>query len=350
MLRMKKHLLVTFDYELYLGKRSGSVADCMIEPTSRMIAAMKPYGIRSIFFVDTTYLMRLKEHAAEHSACRDDFRMISDQLIQLVDEGHYVFPHVHPHWIDAEYVSSTNQWQLENTRKYRFHDIGAQEKTLVFDGSVSLLSEIIHTKHPEYPIDSYRAGGWCIQPFSDFQPFFNRNNIRYEFSVLPGFYQFSDAQQFDFTLAPNKNIYRFGDDVCLEKPDGPFTQFTISSVQVPVIYKLSEKVFLKLLYKVTGDHTLGKGQGQPSKDLVNKTPAAGGGYNITDSDWERVSIELLNSVKLPLYLQFAERNDYMHFISHPKMITRHNQRVFSRFLEKLFSRHEVETDFRKMIS
>lgn len=349
MMRMKKHLLITFDYELYLGKRSGSVADCMIEPTSRLIAAMKPYGIRSVFFVDTTYLIRLKEQAARHTSCANDFRMISDQLLHLVDEGHYVFPHIHPHWIDAEYVPSTNQWQLENTTKYRFHDISEQEKSMVFDGSISLLSEIIHGKHPGYPIDSFRAGGWCIQPFSDFLPYFNSNNIRYEFSVLPGFYQFSDAQQFDFTQAPGKNRYRFHEDVCIEQPDGPFTQFTISSVHVPVLYKLSEKVLLKLLYKLTGDHTLGKGQGQPSKDLVNKTPAAGG-YNITDSDWERVSIELLNAVKLPLYLQFAERNDYMHFISHPKMITRHNIRMFTRFLDNLFGRQGVETDFRKMIS
>src|ERR1700739_3552615 len=101
----KKNILFTFDYELFLGKKSGSVNRCVLEPTQKLLAIFSEYKISgAIFFVDTTWLIRLKEVAFNNSAAKKDFEKIVEQLRDVVSRGHYVFPHLHPHWINASYL------------------------------------------------------------------------------------------------------------------------------------------------------------------------------------------------------------------------------------------------------
>ncbi len=346
---MRKNLLITFDYELYLGNRSGTIDDCMIAPTRHLLEVMERYKIRAVFFVDTTYLLRLKEQSLVHEACAADFQNVANQLQELVEKGHYVFPHIHPHWLDAQYLADINQWRLNDVSKYRFHKISAADKSKIFDGSVQLLSEILHPKFPSYKINAYRAGGWCIQPFSDFIPYFEKHDIKYEFSVFSGVYQFTDAQYFDFSTAPDKPVYRFNTDVCTEVPDGKFIQFNISSIDIPPSLTLVNKIWIKILNKLPGNHGINRGEGQPSRLLSGMQPAAVSGHDLSHPGKERICVEDLSAVKLGAYLAFLDKNPYMHFISHPKMITSHNLSVFNKFLKKSLEKYEVETDFHQMI-
>jgi hypothetical protein len=345
----RKQILVTFDYEMFLGNRSGSVDDCMIVPTRKLMAIMKRFGVKALFFVDTVCLLQLKRNAVSYSASEIDFSKVTAQLKELVAAGHDIFPHIHPHWLDAVYIPETNEWKLNNTRLYRFHNVSETDQRILFTKSVELLKEIVHTQKPDYHVSGYRAGGWCIQPFSDFLPLFRENNILYEFSVLKDFYQFTDAQYFDFSETPHKDIYRFSDDICREDPSGSLTQFTISSLHIPPYISLLNKLFLKIRYNLTGDHTFLKGEGQPSVEIHGLNPVSPHGKHLGTSSWERVSVELLTSVKLNCYLDFLKNHPFMHFISHPKMVTAHNLYVFDKFLYKAFDQYEIETDFRNMI-
>ncbi len=345
---MQKQLLITFDYELYLGNRSGTINDCMIEPTNQLLEVMKVYGIKSVFFVDTTYLLRLKEQSQTTEACRIDFETIANQLRTLVREGHYVFPHIHPHWLNAEYLTESNQWKLNNTRNYMFKNITKEEQAFVFDGSMALLKDILLSEFPDYEINAFRAGGWSIQPFTNFIPFFEKHHIKYEFSVLGGFYQFTDAQFFDFSNAPIKAIYKFKDDVCIEDPNGPFIQYNISSININSGLSFLNKIWLKVQSNLLNDDTFHKGEGQPSKVVGTNFPLSPLGKDLSNTEWERVAVELLTIVKMWSYLEFFEHNKYMHFISHPKMITNHNLTVFDKFLNNVFEKYPIETDFRMM--
>jgi len=346
---MQKKLLITFDYELFLGAESGSVDDCMIDPTRKIIGLLNKYGIHAVFFVDTVYLLRLKEMSSEFNRCREDFEKVSKQLSDLVSMGHYVYPHLHPHWLDAKYFSEKNYWVLNNTARYRFHNISETERDEIFSNSIHLLNSIIHPKNSTYKIEGHRAGGWSIQPFTDFKSHYEKHNITYDFSVMSGFYQFTDAQYFDFTNAPEKSVYRFSSDICSEDPSGPFVQFGISSHRINAVTNFVNKIWLKYQYKILKDHTFENGIGQAAKEVNGTFPVSSNGRNLTNTEWERISIELLTSVKLGKYLRFLESSDYMHFISHPKMITNHNLSIFDKFLEKVFEKYSIETDFHLMI-
>ena len=63
---------------------------------------------------------------------------------------------------------------------------------------------------------------------------------------------------------------------------------------------------------------------------------------------EMISIELLNLMKLREYKIFLEKNSYMHFISHPKMISLHNLKTFERFLKYAISKYILITDFNQL--
>lgn len=347
---MQKKLLITFDYELFLGNRSGNIRECLLEPTNKIIDVIDRFNAKAVFFVDTTYLLTLKKNFDKYAVCQNDFNTVASQLQDLIKRGHYVFPHIHPHWLDAVYLEKTNEWQLNSLAHYRFHNTPGKDREFVFDESIKVLKEIILPVKPDYLINAYRAGGWCIQPFSDFQPFFKKHNFKYEFSVLGNIYLFSNVQYFDFSEAPVKEIYRFEDDVILENTNGQFTEFNISSIKIGSGLKFRNKILLKILHKLFNDQSYSRGEGQKASRLegeIKQRPLRG--HDINDSDYERVAIELLTAVKMKTYWDFFKEHNYMHFISHPKMLINHHIKMFDKFLGRAFSCFEVETDFKKML-
>lgn len=47
----EKQILFTFDYELFLGSKSGSVKNCMLEPTKNVVAILNKNNVKGIFLL-----------------------------------------------------------------------------------------------------------------------------------------------------------------------------------------------------------------------------------------------------------------------------------------------------------
>ncbi len=344
-MKTKKQLLLTFDYELFLGKKSGSVSQCCIEPTALLLALMKKYDLKGVFFVDTSYLVTLQNYIQNPNTdpktkqnLQTDFNAIAQQLTQMHTQGHSVFPHIHPHWLDANYDPTTHFWQLNNTQKYRFNALDQTQKNTLFEQSIQILKQILGQNAC---IDAYRAGGWCIQPFADFKPFFEQSNIKYDMSVLRNLKNMTTAQYYDFTQIPQKNIYHFENDVCTENQNGKFKQLSISTLNINKKIIFLNKIFEKVNSKL-GNRSFGNGIGVESKPLEPSTTEV---QKI--ASLEMVSAELLNALKLPIYKHFLDRNEYMHFISHPKMLTKHNLYCLDTFLNYATKKYQIKTNFRQ---
>ena len=347
---MKKNLLLTFDYELVLGPRSGQPIESIIEPTELIRKIINPKGIKAIFFVDTTYLITLEKYTNRFAACAADLKIISDQIKQLIIDGHYIFPHIHPHWLDAEYDSIKHQFNLSEVKKYRFHNLEEKDREYVFRESFRILNTIINSVDAKYQINGFRAGGWSIQPFSDFKPYFERFGIKYDFSIMAGLYQFSNAQYFDFSNAPNKPIYAFNNEASLEDRNGNFIQVSSSILSINSVYNKADKIHRKILFKLLNDHTYKRGIGQQSKRLQDVLPISESGVSTSDNSKEPASVELMSIVKMPLYNKFIEQNDFMHFVSHPKMLSRHNLKTLDKFLTSIFNKYTIESDYLKIVA
>lgn len=337
-----KLVLFTFDYELFLGKRSGNVKDCLIVPTTKLLHLLNGFGYKGIFFIDTIYLCRLKEISSHYPAADQDYRAIREQLGQLLKDGHYIFPHIHGHWLDGEYLPDKNEWTLQNNRFYHFASLPIIKQEQLFDDSINMLCSIAENKQPGFRLDTYRAGGWSIQPFKYFEPNFERHGIRNDFSVIPGKCLFSDAQGFDFRSAPeDKPIYKFSDDVCTEDENGPYTEWTISTLPMTGTQKWIDFRIGGLLHRLRITTSI---KGSTVSSHIRGEGDAFDGGNTTRYT---ASFEGLNQYRIWRYLKLIRNSNYFHFISHPKLLNDFELKMMESLFRKLKKLRHVETDFRK---
>ncbi len=325
----RRNVIFSFDYELYLGAKSGSTDNCVLKPVSELIRILGRYKVRAVFFIDTTWLIKLKEISSRSKKAETDFYNVVSQIRELVKAGHYLFPHLHPHWLNACYLEDVNQWRLTDYSKYHFHSLNMEEREFLFSSSVAILNEIIVPIQPDYRPTGYRAGGWSIEPFSDFEPFFRKYGIINDFSKIE-----------------NCTPYPFSGNL-MKDNRGEFAEFPISKVKLPIINEYLNRLLLKYLW-IMNDRGTGDGKGAPEgKYQSNKLQ----GNNETNmQQGEMAAIELLTRAKLHAYLKYLKSNPYMQFIAHPKMLSRHNLNVFQLWMNSAFHRFDIETDFMKMLN
>lgn len=342
-----RHLLLTFDYELYLGKRSGSVQNCILTPTAKLLEVLKQNNFtKAIFFVDTTYLKRLTE--STEPACQTDLQQVKNQLIEILKNGHYIFPHLHPHWRDAVYDSIINQWRLESTEHYRLHTISETERDELFSFSIQLITDLMAKANVNYKIDSYRAGGWCLQPFTILKPHFEKYGLINDFSVLRGFKITGKNIFYDFSVTPRQNIYSFSNEVEKMDEHGKFTEVVISTLSI----SNKNRFFNKFLHKYMW-YTKNRSFGDGFSAVDGETSVIKSIQNMekeTIDKAEMVSIELLTYYTKSAYKNYLAENDFMHFISHPKMVSKHNLDSLNDFLAYANANFDLNTDYKNMIN
>jgi hypothetical protein len=340
----EKLLLFTFDYELFLGEKSGTVQQCLVTPTDQLIFCLDKYAFKAIFFIDTVYILHLKEIAEKHTAAKTDLDSIINQLVKIVKSGHEIHPHIHPHWMDAIYHPESNEWNLSEKKHYTFASLSDDKQFQLFNESVSFLKSVLEMANANQPIDSYRAGGWSIQPFEKFRPWFIQYGIKNEWSVIPGKYQISDAHGFDFREAPIvRKIYRFDTDPCHSNAKGPFTEWTISSIAMNRFEKWID-------FKVSGLlQRLGKRPAFKGKTVTSVITEQGD--NRIRKYQKRIiaSFEGLNPFTLRKYLSAIRKAPYFQFISHPKLISPYEFTMIEKLFTKLKKGNNIKTDFREAI-
>ncbi len=334
-------LLLTFDYELFLGKDSGSAEECMILPTEKILEVLQTNQVKgAVFFVDTTYLLKLKEYANTFTKVKEDLEAIANQIKKIVSLGHYVFPHIHPHWEDAIYLENTNKWDLSNNVKYKFSSISNELKDSMFSKSIEILSSIIHPIVPDFKFDAYRAGGYSIQPFSDFKKYFDKHNIKYEFSVLKDFYELGNnyGRFFDFRNITHLNYYKFNNIITQVDYTGNFVEFTISSIRLTKIQIFLNRINLKIGDTFLRRYYFGKGVGAEFSEVVK-----------TSSSFQIASFEFSTIVKFNKMWKKFKSESYLQTITHPKMMSEYDLKMLDKFIKKATNEYkEVCFDFREI--
>ena len=227
-----------------------------------------------------------------------------------------------------------------NDSKYAFESLTEQERENIFERTMNLLKEILSKASKSFLPDGYRAGGLYIQPFSSFKKYFDKYGIRYEFSVLKNAAGELENQNIQFNFSGvEKNIYRFSNDIVQEDKSGAYTQFALQFVDVPLVPRLLNSIFYRLFSK-TENHQM-HGDGISTSNKIYST--AKNKFSST----ETFSVEMLNEIKLPLYLKEAKQNNYLHLLSHPKLVSDYNLQQFDNLLKKLIALGNTEFDFKK---
>ena len=223
-LAMSKLLVMTFDYELFLGTSSGSVKKSLIEPVNEILSVLNEGNAKGIFFIDAAFLLVLKKN--KHASLIE----ISDQIRRIVKCGNDVGLHIHPQWLDA-YERNDETWGFRSYDRYRIHSLNKEELLKLISDGKSLIEEIVNAVKPGYRIRAFRAGGWCVQPFLHISEALYENGITFDFSVKPGmsktelknrFYDFSNVEK-------GRSFWRFSNDPCIEDKTGRFIEIPLST-------------------------------------------------------------------------------------------------------------------------
>jgi len=214
-------VFLTFDYELFFGEKSGSVEKCIIEPTNQLIKIAQKHAVKLTFFVDCGHLYMLQKNKNKFKALEKDFESISGQLKELISLGHECALHIHPHWEDA--IFDGEEW-IFDVKRYKLSDFPIEEIKNIFIKYKKVLEDLTGVS-----TSVFRAGGWCIQPFDKIESAFKKTGIKLDSTVFPGGFLNSDTHFYDFGKAPDKELWKFSDDVCKEDKNGIFLELPISS-------------------------------------------------------------------------------------------------------------------------
>lgn len=235
---MKKKVILSYDYELFFGERSGTVQKSLIEPTNSILDAMDKVGFKGNFFIDVLMFKYLAQNTDERS--KNDLKMLEEQLRDMLERGHRIELHLHPHWVDAKY-NGDGTWNFDDFHHYSLSSFSEESIVSMFVEGVDYLNRIGSEVIPNYKVCAFRAGGWAVQPFIKLKKAFVLAGIRIDSSSARGIYVQNDNSSYDFRTMPQKDTYSFENDVCTEDPNGSYIEVPISTYHRPFICSIVHK-------------------------------------------------------------------------------------------------------------
>lgn len=320
-------ILFTLDYELFLGARTGTVQRCLVEPMSSLTAIGDKYGVKFTLFVDATYLCALKKYREQFPALSVDYSAIVAHLQELSGRGHDIQLHIHPQWAYSTY--NGQEWIMD-AEHYKLSDLAWEDARAIFFASKKELEDIVRK-----PVVAYRAGGYSAQPTEMLVKLFNENGVKVDSSVYPGAYYSSQQQQYDYRSCPNKDLYRFEKDICIEDPKGSFVEVPISTLRVsPLFYW---KLVLTKIFKSEAHKSFGNGVPvQATKESITKRLTR---FSDALATIDGYKISYLRAA----YCKSKKRHNIFCVIGHPKATTPYSLKRFERFCKQLCSQNTFIT-------
>lgn len=245
-------ILLTFDYELFLGSKTGTVDNCLVHPMNLYLEAVRPYGVHFTIFVDAAYLYMMKKYSDKYACIAEDYQKIGRHLCWLHQQGHDIQLHIHPQWYFSTFDGE--EWHLDK-KHYKLSDVPQNEMERLMVESKKLLDDIVSKK-----TIAFRAGGFSAQPTTLLAGLFEKTGLWIDSSVCPGEYYDSECQRYDYRRVERKELYRFEADICQEQEKGGFTEIPLSMYRVTPLFhwrllvvRLLEKVTKRTVHKTYGD-------------------------------------------------------------------------------------------------
>lgn len=321
------NIYITLDYEIYFGENHGTVEKCIIQPTSELIRIAEKYNVHFSFFVDCGFILKLDEYRKKFPQLENDYKAITEQVHYLSAKGHDIQLHIHPHWEDSYY--NGERWVID-VKRYKLVDFTETEIADIVYRYKKILTDITGKT-----IFTYRAGGWCLQPFNKLKKAFKENNISLDSSVFKNGFYVSENYNYDFRTAPDKDIYRFENDPSKEDLNGSFTELPITGIKNSPLFFWT--LFLLGRKNPHLHKPLGDGRAMPAPGYRKKL--------LTQTTENPVSIDGYNARLLERSLKRSLKKSFknMVVIGHPKALSRYSIQKLEEFVKKNKENHNFTT-------
>ncbi len=315
-------LVVSQDYELFF-RRSGSIEKCLIEPTDMLLDFADRSGIRITFFVDAGMLCRMRQLSVSNPSMARDLSRIEQHVRSIHTRGHEIGLHIHPHWEDTRWVE--NAWDFAGTR-YQLRDFTTEEVSDVVSRYTASLNEICDGN-----VSTFRAGGFCIEPFDLLRGPLLENGITVDSSIVPGARLDDDDKGINFTAAPTNSWWQFDESPLQPSKNGPFLEIPITPVVLPFYHywgRAIDRILGRQPAGVVGD---GSSKAIGKREIIRRLAGAG-----------RVSELSIDLAKAPqLVAASVRRQDrkVWQVMGHPKLLGKVSLDLLQRFVDRKGVRH-----------
>ena len=323
------NVYITFDYELFLGKQTGSVKACLIRPSQQLLKiSEKVAGLKYVFFVDTLYLLKLKEFSAQSQNLNNEWYVVTEQLRAFVEKGHDVQLHLHPQWFYSTFDNEGNRWVLD-FEHYKLSDCPIRDVEKMLKESIILLEQIVG-----YKPTAYRAGGYSFPTEIEYVRLFEKYGISKDSSAFSGKKANGRFQIYDYTNVKYSHTYKFATIPSEIDENGFFTEYPISVLPLnPFRYFIATSKVRRTHkgeLKKTGD---GKGVGANLSKIGSlmdffsrfvKPVLMPASIDSSNALWLQ---EVYESVKMT-------NSDTMVIIGHPKNCTIYGLRKLEEFVQQ----------------
>lgn len=173
-----KRVILSFDYEIYFDGKNNY--ETLLQNTERILEIASRHQVQLVFFIDIAYLVKLESSGQDNA-----FISIKNQILKMLDDGHELQYHYHPHWINAEYLADTNSWKFDKT-EYSFSNMvdkyGIEKSKEDFTSVYKFFRNLTNRDSI-----AFRAGGLAINNYqSEFIGLLLENGFKFDSSLMPG--------------------------------------------------------------------------------------------------------------------------------------------------------------------
>jgi hypothetical protein len=207
-------IIITLDYEIF-GNGVGDVKKHIIEPTENILEICEKYNAKLTIMFEIGEYWAFKRAEKKGKLTHLNYcasELMENQAKYAINKGHDVQLHLHPQWIDAEFIDGN--WKL-NLEWWRLSDLplGIDAKKdsksiigILYKGKTDL-EKMLKPVNNNYNCIGFRAGGWCIQPEKKIISAMKYVDIKADTSVFKWGYEASNISFFDFREAKNNYGY-----------------------------------------------------------------------------------------------------------------------------------------------
>jgi hypothetical protein len=247
------YLIITADYEVF-GNGSGDVISCVIDPTNELLDVCNKYGAKLTIFFEVCEYWAFKKAEAEGRLTHLDYnpgQLMEEQAREAIAAGHDVQLHLHPQWLDSDYVDGRwrvnfDYWRLPNLPNGlgSFEDINSLRG--LFKKGKDTLETLLQPVDPDYRCIAFRAGAWCMQPEREVLQALRENGIIIDSTVAPGLYLDDGLSYYDFRKVKDKRgIWKVSNSILDDNPEGEIIEVPVSTLKVQGWRVFIMKIFKK---------------------------------------------------------------------------------------------------------
>jgi hypothetical protein len=238
---MKIRILLSFDHELPLGSLRTNYARALFDPTQKLFDLSSQLGVPVTLFTDVLCAKRYREWDKENF-----YDPYLRQIQNAVALGHDVQLHLHPHWLTSRFENG----RVLPSADYSLADFIQHPEfpvSRIVKMGTDFLRDECRKSDPAFEVLAFRAGGYNIEPASaEIFTALAENGIRYDSSVVPGYYFVSALSLIDFRKLPALPGWHIGHNGDFRKGAGsglfeiPIASIPKTPFEIPTRFKLKK--------------------------------------------------------------------------------------------------------------